>query len=299
MIGGEKARRVWQRSAQAVETLSTVVDHLGIACRLERKNSLYLAGNALGARALRTETDRRTKAGLAAAFLDPRQLRQRFALERTGAIESHISACANPAQLTAGLWRKAQEGGVSVVKDSEVTDMRSLEGLNVVAISKGGIIQATHVVFCTGYEFLDAVANQGHRIVSTWAFATRPHHPRPTWLNDYLVWEGSDPYLYFRSTPDGRIIVGGEDEDSATSFQDPVKLGAKSRTLRKKLSALLNIPIEEPDYQWAAAFGTTADGLPMIGAVPGFNKVYAAMGYGGNGITFSQIAAEILSSTLR
>lgn len=163
---------------------------------------------------------------------------------------------------------------------------------------KGGIIQATHVVFCTGYEFLDAVANQGHRNVSTWAFATRPHHPRPKWLTDYLVWEGSDPYLYFRSTPDGRIIVGGEDEDNATSFQDPVKLGAKSRTLRKKLSALLNIPIEEPDYQWAAAFGTTADGLPMIGAVPGFNQVYAAMGYGGNGITFSQIAAEILSAEI-
>lgn len=209
------------------------------------------------------------KAGLAAAFLDPRELRQRFELQRTGAIESHISASANPAQLTAGLWRKAQEVGVSVVKDIELTDMRSLEGSNVVATSKGGIIQATHVVFCTGYEFLDAVANQGHRIVSNWALATRPHHPRPKWLTDYVVWEASDPYLYFRSTPDGRIIVGGEDEDSA-----------------------------EPDYQWAAAFGTTADGLPMIGAVPGFNKVYAAMGYGGNGITFSQIAAEILSAEI-
>ena len=54
--------------------------------------------------------------------------------------------------------------------------------------------------------------------------------------------------------------------------------------------------IEEPDYVWAAAFGVTADGLPMIGRVPGFRNVHAAMGYGGNGITFSQIAAEIIAA---
>lgn len=57
-------------------------------------------------------------------------------------------------------------------------------------------------------------------------------------------------------------------------------------------------PIEEPAYRWAAAFGVTSDGLPIIGAVPGLQNVYAAMGYGGNGITFSQIAAEIISSEI-
>ncbi|WP_348648241.1 FAD-binding oxidoreductase [Rhizobium sp. ARZ01] len=112
------------------------------------------------------------------------------------------------------------------------------------------------------------------------------------------MWEGSDPYLYFSSTPDGRIIVGGEDEESATAFQDPGKLKGKSQTLRKKLADLLKIQIEEPEYQWSAAFGVTADGLPMIGPVPGLDNVYAAMGYGGNGITFSQIAAEIVSATI-
>lgn len=68
--------------------------------------------------------------------------------------------------------------------------------------------------------------------------------------------------------------------------------------MRKKLADLLKIQIEEPEYQWSAAFGVTADGLPMIGPVPGLDNVYAAMGYGGNGITFSQIAAEIVSATI-
>lgn len=297
-LGAEDARRVWQRSARAVETLTTLVDLLGIDCHLERKRALYLAGDAYGARALKAEAEARRAAGISADFLSATELRNRFALERTGAIESVISASANPAQLTAGLWRKAQADGVSIVENLEITDIRGVGEWNVVATNKGQILQARHVVFCTGYEFLDAVANQGHRIVSTWALATRPHHPRPRWLKDYILWEASDPYLYFRSTPDGRIIVGGEDEESPVAFQDPVKLASKTRVLREKLGDLLKIPIEDPDYQWAAAFGVTADGLPMIGAVPGLQNVYAAMGYGGNGITFSQIAAEIVSAAI-
>lgn len=39
-------------------------------------------------------------------------------------------------------------------------------------------------------------------------------------------------------------------------------------------------------------------GTPMIGAIEGHPNVYAAMGYGGNGITFSKIAAEILARAL-
>ncbi len=36
----------------------------------------------------------------------------------------------------------------------------------------------------------------------------------------------------------------------------------------------------------------------MIGEVPGCPNVFAAMGYGGNGITFSKIAADIISAQL-
>ena len=42
-LGQDKAQRAWQRSAKAVETLTSLVADLGIDCHLERKNSLYLA----------------------------------------------------------------------------------------------------------------------------------------------------------------------------------------------------------------------------------------------------------------
>jgi len=39
-------------------------------------------------------------------------------------------------------------------------------------------------------------------------------------------------------------------------------------------------------------------GLPIIGGVPDHPQVHAVMGYGCNGITFSQIASEIVSASI-
>jgi glycine/D-amino acid oxidase-like deaminating enzyme len=50
----------------------------------------------------------------------------------------------------------------------------------------------------------------------------------------------------------------------------------------------------EVAYAWAGTFGTTKDGLPYLGVHPRFPHTFFALGYGGNGITFSLMAAEIL-----
>ena len=46
-------------------------------------------------------------------------------------------------------------------------------------------------------------------------------------------------------------------------------------------------------------FGETVDGLPLIGPVPGHRHLFAAYGYGGNGITFSFLAARMLARQMR
>jgi glycine/D-amino acid oxidase-like deaminating enzyme len=47
-------------------------------------------------------------------------------------------------------------------------------------------------------------------------------------------------------------------------------------------------------YSWAGTFGETKDGLAYIGENARFANAYFALGYGGNGITYSLIAAEII-----
>ena len=58
---------------------------------------------------------------------------------------------------------------------------------------------------------------------------------------------------------------------------------------------MANIDIE---FRWAGTFDTTADGLPLIGPVPGAKGVFAAYGYGGNGITFSFLAAQLIGDLI-
>ena len=46
-------------------------------------------------------------------------------------------------------------------------------------------------------------------------------------------------------------------------------------------------------------FGTTKDGLPYIGEHKDFLNSYFVLGFGGNGITFSVVGMEMVSSWLK
>ena len=298
MIGVDKAQRAWQRSARAVEQLTRIVADAGLSCGFERKKTLFLAGDAYGRRALQTELEARQAAGIEAELVDAARLAERFSIDRTGALLSDISASANPAQMAAGILRAAAARGVEIVSPLEITDMRATTDCVFLATAEGNIVSARHVVFCSGYEFLEAVADRDHAIVSTWALSTPPGTALPDWLKDCIVWEGADPYLYLRRSRDGRLIAGGEDEESENAYASPQKLRQKAKTIHRKVEALLGLSLPEPDHVWAAPFGTTRTGLPLIGRVPGLPNVFAVMGFGGNGITFSQIAAEIVAADI-
>ena len=50
------------------------------------------------------------------------------------------------------------------------------------------------------------------------------------------------------------------------------------------------------DFAWTGSFGQSATGLPTIGPIPRMPNCWAALGYGGNGTTYSRIAADIICS---
>src|SRR3546814_3329960 len=91
-----------------------------------------------------------------------------------------------------------------------------------------------------------------------------------------------------------RSRCGGEDEEIADSGERDAKLHGKIRTLSRKLAALLPGIDATPVHGWAGSFGDSPVGTPTIGRIPRMPNCYAAMGYGGNGITFSMMAAQML-----
>ncbi|MGA0544821.1 NAD(P)/FAD-dependent oxidoreductase [Brevundimonas sp. VNH65] len=298
-IGQTDAVRAYRRSFRAVADLQRIVADQKIVCGLKPKQSLYLAGDAYGRRALETEAEARRAAGLPSDFLAGAELKGRFGLDRTGGVLSDGSATGDPARLAAGLLRRAAARGARVYSPVEALEaLVDPDGVTLLT-DVGTVIRARHVVFCCGYEFPRGVPTPGARIVSTWAMASRPRRRIPAWLRQMLVWEASDPYLYIRMSRDGRLIVGGEDEASATAHEDPAKLRRKCRTLEAKLKALLPDVYFDVDYAWAGAFGESDTGLPQIGPIDDSGRVHAVMGFGGNGITYSVIASQVIGAAIR
>ena len=210
---GTMASRAWRRSYRATQNLVKLVETENLRCGLARRQSLYLAGNDMGFRGLETELKARKRAGLAGEYLSAADLRARFGIDRTGAILSPGSAIANPVQLATGLLRRAMADGVQFYSPVEIE--------NVVATQHGVIldtgthfIEAKHAIFCTGYELLKGLPTKGTKITSSWAIATPPRAHYPKWLDNTVVWEASTPYLYMRTTPDGRLVVAARTKTS-------------------------------------------------------------------------------------
>jgi len=297
-LGTRRAVQVWQRSRQAVNELRTRAHRLGIRAHMQSRPSLYLAGDLLDARGLQREARARQRAGIPSELLSRRELRHHFEIDRAAAILSHGNAEADPVALASGFLNVALRRGARLHAPHEVVDMIANRRGVELFTRDGRTVQARRVIFATGYELPKILSTEDHQIISTWTMATRPQTAR-LWPQRALIWEASDPYLYARTLPDGRVIVGGEDEEFNDAGQRRNRLEEKAAALETKLRRLFPRLDARAEFAWAGSFGSSPRGMPTIGAIPGHPNCYCVLGYGGNGITFSVLAAQLLTAALR
>ncbi len=94
------------------------------------------------------------------------------------------------------------------------------------------------------------------------------------------------------------MLCGGGDEEIDDASRRDALLARKAAWLRRRLAALLPAVDARVAFGWSGFFGTSTRGLPTIGAVSGLRNAYAVLGYGGNGITFSMLAAQLLRNLI-
>jgi Rieske Fe-S protein len=109
-----------------------------------------------------------------------------------------------------------------------------------------------------------------------------------------LAYDMYDPYHYYRTQLiDGQqyLIAGGEDHKTAHEENTNAPFAKLESHIRKHFN------VKEIAYRWSSQYFEPADGLPYIGHMPGQpGKILVATGFGGNGITYSHVAARLLSS---
>jgi len=294
--GFERASRAYHASLQAVSGLKSLVLELGLACDMRAKDSVYLAAGSTS-RELIEEHALRKRANLPGAFLDHAMLLENFGIARAGAIVSPGAADADPMQLAHGLLGVAVSRGARLF-EAEATEFDPASRSVGVQLQNGRQIEARNVILATGYVMPKIIHSGIQTVSSSWAIATAPQ-PQNIWNGGALIWEDSKDYLYARTTASGRIIIGGEDSDEVIEPEArDALIPEKSRILAQKLAALWPPANAEAEFRWAGTFDTTSDGLPLIGPVPGKNGITAAYGYGGNGITFSFLAAQLIGGLI-
>ena len=300
-IGRERADRSYLACRDAILRLDALIAAPGVDAGFARCSSLYLTARKRDVRAQREELDARREIGLDVEWIDGDDLLRNFGIrDRHGAICSATAAEVDGYALAHALLHDAAGRGVRVFARTHVERIAARDDGVTLHCSDGGRVTARQLVFASGYETRDFLRRAPAKLASTFAIASGPGEvPSPWKESNTIIWERARPYLYLRSTSDGRVIVGGEDE----MFRDPdhrdALIPAKSKTLVARYEKLFGGATIDVAFAWAGTFGETKDGLPHIGRHRKWPSCHFALGYGGNGITFSVLAAEIIRDALR
>ncbi|WP_334073821.1 MULTISPECIES: FAD-dependent oxidoreductase [Paenibacillus] len=297
-FGEQAAVHYYRLCQEALIELKEIGRELAPEYPLQERSSLYLASREAEVALLRREYETLTRHGFSVEWWDEAELATRFPFRRPAAIYTQGDAEIHPVALTHSLLGEAEANGVRIFEDSPITGW-SFQEDGVVCRSGQVLIHAQQVIFATGYETQLLKKEPGASLAATYVVVTEPTDHFRDWHEGALIWETARPYLYLRTTPDGRIMAGGLDE--------PLKGGGlqEGRELRQSDKLLEHIHALFPRkkqlktaYAWGAVFGETRDGLPYIGTHPDYPNCYFLENYGGNGTVCAMLAARMITDKL-
>jgi glycine/D-amino acid oxidase-like deaminating enzyme len=206
-------------------------------------------------------------------------------------------ATVHPARLALALRRAALEAGVLLFEHTPVAAIRP-GGLETPA----GEVRAREIVLAlnawgTGWPLSRRQTNFASAVVLT--------EPAPELLAE-IGWTGGEAIVdgrmflhYFRTTPDGRVLMGsgsgrlGLGGRVGPGLLDDVPAQRRAENgLRELLPAFADVHVAA---RWSGPIDVSADKLPWYGTVPG-TRIHYGAGYSGNGVGPSWLGGQILAS---
>lgn len=299
MMPEKNAVKAYQASLQSINDIEKALKEAKVDSDFKNIPSIWLASYKKDLKLLENEFKIRTQNDLPVEYLDEGQLLKKHKISGHGALKNNESAQMDCYAAATGLLKyHINKSGLDLFSHTEIIKWKEVINGYELQTNEGKVIKCKYVVIAAGFEAGQFLPKKVMNLLSTYALVSHPVEEKQLWPERCLIWETKSPYFYMRTTSDNRMMIGGEDEE----FQDPVKrddlLRAKIKKLEKQFKKTYpEIPFET-DMAWCGTFSSTDDGLPYIGTWPGKDRMFFALGYGGNGITFSMIAAQIIRNKL-
>jgi glycine/D-amino acid oxidase-like deaminating enzyme len=272
-IGREQAARYWRMTEAVLERLASLA---GDACR--RTGSLRLAADEEERGALAVEYEALKADGFAAEWLEePMDGRFQAGIFHPG------DAALQPARWVRRLAALAAEAGAEIREHERVGSLGELDAERVLVATDGypsGLLGRLEGLI---------VPTRG-QMIATEPLAERlfdcPHYGR----------HGFD---YWQQTPDGRLLAGGF-RDSALQDEfttDEVTTRGIQGALESFVASLVGRTVRV-DYRWAGLFGLVLDFLPVVGRVPGEERLWVAGGYSGHGNVLGLMCGQLVAQAM-
>jgi glycine/D-amino acid oxidase-like deaminating enzyme len=296
--GRAASQRIWQLGHDAVREFIRTVRQHHIDCDLVERDTLYCATTADALARLRHDRHLRSQAGFGGEWLSAETLLETTGVRGLGAIRTTGNAQLDPFKACTGLMQSAAAAGATVFERSPVTRIAPVRS-GVRVHTKTGRIDASRVVIATGYATKQFRALAGRfRMYHTYVLATAAlgaAQRRSLGFGNVMVWDTEKPYHYARWTSDHRLLLGGGDQRVRTGIRRAALFDIATRQLRADFELLVptlaGVGIEQA---WEGVFALTPDSLPYIGAHRRYPGHLFALGYGGNGMSYSTLAARFV-----
>lgn len=235
--------------------------------------------------------------GYATRMLTAEQLRAEYCDEREarGAMLEPDGVGIHPLKFTYGLARKARALGVKLHTGSPVQGMQT-QGERVHLRTPGGTVRARRVVVATGGYTGQAITpllrNRLMPILSN-SVVTRPlteaelkatNFRSKTFLTDTRTLR-----FYYRLLPGNRLQLGSRSSITGAEAEAPQHLKLLTDAIARKFPPLAGIAI---DHSWWGWVDVSHDMMPRITRPDARQPIWYALGYGGNGVSFSTWAGK-------
>ncbi|HDR4186448.1 FAD-dependent oxidoreductase [Bacillus anthracis] len=292
-FGEEKGVRAYKLCYEALRTMEKVVPTLDIDPQFIPRNSLYYASKSEDVSSLQEEYNTLQKYGFPVEYFTEVDIKERYSFTKQAVLYTHGDAEVNPYLLAHSLLHKANQMGAIIHEHTEVIHIKKRQNDLICYTKTGNQIVANNIIMATGYEALFGKKEKNTTVETSYAVVTNEIDQFEGWHERSLIWETARPYLYFR-TYKNRIMVGGLDEAMQIQSIGDTKLLHKRDILinivREMFPQYKNIQAE---YYWAAAFGSSHDGLPILKEDKKIHNLFYALLHGGNGTVYGMVFAKI------
>jgi glycine/D-amino acid oxidase-like deaminating enzyme len=302
--GRDIAQRMHAEIQEGFETFEELVGRSPVDCEPQRGGHLYVAHRQRSLERLIEESAILNDVfNYPTRILSSEEVRHQFVAEAeaVGALHEPLGTGVHAAKLAFGYLRMAREAGARVHPASPVIHIEP-RGTAFILHTPGGKVRAGAVAIATGaYTSLGLTPQLEGRcmpILSN-SVVTRPLTPREIEATGFrthqVITDTRTLRFYYRLLPDNRLQIGSRSAITGADASHPRHLQLLVEGLNRKFPSLRGIDI---DYSWWGWVDVSHDMMPRIYRPDPEQALVYALGYGGNGVSYSAQAGRRMAQLI-